>query len=92
MNHPKKNISLPADLFEYIQGRVSRINKEGEGEGTSTDFSKQVAVAVRLLMKEDAPQYGGEGNDPPPQSKDAATPAARTSVLYSSRKPQTKTR
>jgi hypothetical protein len=86
MNHPKKNISLPADLFEYIQGRVSRINKEGEGEGTSTDFSKQVAVAVRLLMKEDTPQYGGEGNAQPPQSKDAAAPTARTSVPYTIRK------
>jgi len=93
MNHPKKNISLPNELFEYVKSRVTRINKEGEGEGTSTDFSKQIAVAVRLLIKEDASQYGAEGNDPAPRpSKDAIAPTARTSAPYTIRKQPNKTR
>jgi hypothetical protein len=87
MNHIKRNISLPAELHEYIESRVDRINASGKKEGTSTDFSKQIAVAVRLLVEEGSPDYGNQGNDPAPQpSKDAIAPTARTSAPYTIRK------
>jgi hypothetical protein len=93
MNHIKRNISLPAELHKYIESRVDRINASGKKEGTSTDFSKQIAVAVRLLVEEGSPDYGNQGNSPAPQpSKDAIAPTARTSVRYTTPRQPNKTR
>jgi len=93
MSHLKKNISLPAELYKYVESRVDRINTSGEHEGTSTDFSKQIAVAVSRLMKEDSVDYGDLGKASAPQpSTSAPAQTARTSVRYTAPKPQSKTR
>ena len=69
MKHQKKNISLPTDLFDYVENRVARINSEGAASGSETDFSKQIAVAVRTLkMQEESPEYGRQGNAPAPRT------------------------
>ena len=69
MSSSKKNISLPTDLFKYVENRVARINTEGAAAGAETDFSKQIAVAVRIMkMQEESPEYGGQGNAPAPRT------------------------
>jgi hypothetical protein len=78
--HTKKNVSLPIEYNEFLEQRVARLNDPDSG--MTTDYSKQIAVAVRLLMQEDAAEYGRAGNAPAPQAP-APAPIARKPARYS---------
>jgi hypothetical protein len=57
MNCKKQNISLPADLFDYLSLRVKKINQQGRNDGAKTSMSAQVALAVRTLKtREESPE------------------------------------
>jgi hypothetical protein len=89
MNYKKKNVSLPADLHEYIVERESAINEAGKKTGVSTTYSAQVALAVARL-KEDEP-LSFEGNSPAPHPGGRAE-TARTSGPYTNPRQPKKTK
>jgi hypothetical protein len=78
----KKNISLETELMNYMLERAKK-NTDKE-RGTKATLSSQMAVAVRLLMEEDAANYNVSGKAQSPQS--TAAPTARTSERYSAPK------
>jgi hypothetical protein len=76
MKSAKQNISLPRELYDYVQSRVEAINREGKQTRATTNFSSQIAVAIEaLMMQEESPQYGSEGNAQAPR-----TPVSAQSV------------